>query len=96
MTHPESQIRELRQAVARIDSQVLGLMAQRLETVSRIGQLKKQLGKPIRNRKVESAQQRDYLEQAKKLGVSPSFTRKWLKLLVRESRRLQRRQRRKW
>ena len=94
MTHPNSQLSELRQVVARIDSQILELMAQRFETVNHIGKMKKQLGEPIRNRRVEHAQQCDYLAQAKTLGVAPSFARKWLRLLVKESRRLQRRQRR--
>lgn len=88
-----SDIETLRQEIRKLDASLVDLVAQRLALARRAGELKLAAGQPIRNYAVEAEVIRQARERAAGLGVDGDLVEELAKLLIRESLRVQERDR---
>ena len=84
-----SEIDELRDEIRRLDRALVELTAKRLALARRVGELKQSVGQPIRNYVVEAEALRLVRDAADELGVRPQVAEELLKLEIRESLRVQ-------
>jgi len=81
----------LRDEIAEVDREIIGLVANRLDLAAQVGLEKKLLGRPLRDQRAEELVQARLLAEAAKRGISPSFGEGLAHLLIDESLRRQER-----
>lgn len=79
----------LRKKIDTIDTQIVGLVAKRQSCVLRIGEYKKENGVPVFQPKRERAIIKSKKVLAKKFGLKPSLVEKIFKLIIANSREIQ-------
>lgn len=87
----ETEIARLRDEIADVDREIIGLVAKRLDLAAQVGLEKKVLGRPLRDPRAEELVHARLLAEATKRGISPSFGDGLVRLLIEES--LQRQER---
>lgn len=87
MKHDE--VEAHRRKIAEIDSEIVELVAKRLEAVERIGRIKSSLGMPIRDFKVEAEVVKRIRERCARRGIEKGFGEGLAQLLIDESVRIQ-------
>jgi len=80
-----SALPELRKALSETDEELIQLLARRQELATRIGQIKQELGTPIRDHPQEARVVERAEATARTLGLSPGLARQLMLLLIRES-----------
>jgi chorismate mutase/prephenate dehydrogenase len=85
----EDELAKLRDEIRRIDRSLVELTAQRLDLARRVGEIKRAGGMPIRNYVVEAEAIALVRDAAAKLRVDPNVAEELLKLEIRESLRVQ-------
>lgn len=85
----EEELARLREQIRALDRQLVELTARRLALARRIGEVKRDVGQPIRNYVVEAEALRQVHEAARALGVNPTAAEELLKIEIRESLRVQ-------
>ena len=80
---------KLREQIRAVDRELVELTARRLALARRVGEIKRDAGQPIRNYVVEAEALRLVREAALALDVSPATAEELLKLEIRESLRVQ-------
>lgn len=79
----------LRERIAELDREILGLVAARMQTAREIGALKKQDGVPLRDWEVERRVLARAAEHSATLGLAPQLARGVMQLMIAESRAAQ-------
>jgi len=79
----------LRSKIDKIDEKILKLIAERFETVSRIGRIKHENGLKIKNKSRETAIFAKIKKLSKKFGLSHDFVSRLYEMIIDESRKLQ-------
>jgi len=87
----ETEIARLRDEIAEVDREIIGLVEKRLDLAGQVGLEKKILDRPLRDPRAEELVQARLLAEAAKRGISPSFGEGLARLLIEES--LQRQER---
>lgn len=82
-------IKEHRKQIDEIDNQILELLKERFEISKKIGKYKKQNNLPIRNKKREKQLLEKNKNKAKDFNLKPDFVKKLFRLVLKESRRIQ-------
>lgn len=83
------ELEEMRGVVARIDGQILDLVAERLRAVQKIGDLKSDLGLPIRDFRVEAQVVRRLEQRCRALDIDGTVGRDLANILISSSIRVQ-------
>ncbi len=86
----ESELRSLREEVAETTSEIIELVAKRVELSKKIGQVKSRESLPIDNEKVEDALLQEVISDCKRIGLDQELGLKILSTLLRESKTAQR------
>jgi len=86
---PLSEIDKLREEIRAIDRQLVELTARRLDLARRVGDIKREAHQPIRNYVVEAEAIALVRDAAARLRVDPDVAEELLKLEIRESLRVQ-------
>lgn len=81
----ENTLDELREEIRDLDSQLLGLVAKRMDLARKVGHHKKQNKLPIKNYKVEKAIMERAEKAAKELGIYSALARSILSTLIEYS-----------
>lgn len=89
----DNDLARLRDEIRAVDRALVELTAKRLALARQVGEIKQQDGQPIRNYSVEAEAMRLVREAADKLGVPRETAESLLKLEIRESLRVQERDR---
>ena len=79
----------LRKKIDKVDNQLVTLLAKRMRIVNQIKKAKNKGKLPIADKKREVQILRKAKGKAKKLGLRGNFIEKLLKLIIRESKRIQ-------
>jgi chorismate mutase-like protein len=85
-----SGINELREAIDRIDGQIVQLLAERLELVKRVGEIKRGHGLNVH----DPARERDLLDKVAKAApqpLTPDIAERIFQCIIQESRNLEQR-----
>jgi len=85
----ETEIARLRDEIAEVDREIIGLVAKRLDLAAQVGSEKKILGRPLRDQRAEERVRARLLAEATKREISPSFGEGLAQLLIEESLRRQ-------
>lgn len=85
----ESDLEELRERISRVTLEILHLCGKRFLLVRKVGEIKLRRNMPIENREVEEMLKRKVLEKCCTYGVDAQFGLQLLKLLIDESKRIQ-------
>ena len=85
----ETEIARLRDEIAEVDREIIGLVAKRLDLAAEVGLEKRTLGRPLRDPRAEELVRARLLAEAAKRGVSPAFGEGLARLLIDESLRRQ-------
>jgi len=85
----ETEIARLRDEIAEVDREIIGLVAKRLDLAAQVGSEKKILGRPLRDQRAEDRVRARLLAEATKREISPSFGEGLAQLLIEESLRRQ-------
>lgn len=75
----------LRHKIDQVDEAILKKIAIRQKLSKKIGILKNDTGKPIRDFKREAAQQKKYQQLASTLQIEPAFVAKLFKIIITHS-----------
>jgi len=81
----ETEIARLRDEIAEVDREIIGLVAKRLDLAAEVGLEKRILSRPLRDPRAEELVRARLLAEARKRGVSPSFGEGLARLLIDES-----------
>lgn len=84
-----AEVARLREQIRALDRDLVELTAKRLALARRVGDLKRDMGQPIRNYVVEAEALRLVREAALALGVNATAAEELLKIEIRESLRVQ-------
>ena len=84
------EIKEHRRQIDKIDNQILKLLKERFEISKKIGKYKKQNNLPVKNKKREKQLLEKNKSKAKDFNLKPDFVKKLFRLILKESRRIQR------
>lgn len=76
---------QLRNEIARLDRQILELVAERVSVARSIGELKMERGLPVRNLEVEEKVLKRHLDIAIELGLNPRAVRDISRVLIQEA-----------
>lgn len=82
-------LEQLRQAIAGLDEELVGLLARRLELAGEIGELKRRLGLPVLDPAREAEVVRRGAELARGRGVDPELVRDILWRIIAQARGVQ-------
>lgn len=85
----EKKLQELREEIDSIDRLLLAALKTRFKIVIKIAGLKNKIGLPFYQKKRWEAILEDRVVRGQKMNLSPGFTRALLKLIHKESIRLQ-------
>jgi len=85
----ETEIARLRDEIADVDREIVGLVAKRLDLASQVGLEKELLGLPLRDDKAEEQVHARLSTEVAKRGISPSLGAGLARLLIEESVRRQ-------
>jgi chorismate mutase / prephenate dehydrogenase len=85
----EVEIARLREEIAEVDREIIGLVERRLDLAGQVGLEKKILARPLRDPRAEEVVQARLVAEAAKRGISPSFGEGLARLLIEESLRRQ-------
>ena len=85
----ETEIARLRDEIADVDREIVGLVAKRLDLASQVGLEKERLGLPLRDDKAEEQVHARLSTEVAKRGISPSLGAGLARLLIEESVRRQ-------
>jgi chorismate mutase len=80
---------DLRAVVRALDARLVALAAERTRACQRIGQLKRGLGAPVRNRAVERVVLANVRWAASRQGLDPTIAESFFRLLIEHSVQLQ-------
>lgn len=84
-----SAIDKYRQEINKVDKEIIQKIASRLELCKRIGQIKKKIGKDVKDSSREALLLRYHEEQCQHNGVDAGMIKKIFSLIISESKRLQ-------
>lgn len=79
-------LQRLRTQVAGIDAEIVRLLGRRFQLTNRIGRLKKQLGWPILDRRVEARVRRQTIALGRNSGIDPEVLRALYDVILNSSR----------
>lgn len=85
----------LRKEIEKLDRQLLETLARRFDGVNQIARLKEQGKLPVFSREREEVLYRNYKEWAQKLDLSQKMVKSLFQIILKESRQVQRRLRKK-
>ncbi|KKR18274.1 MAG: Chorismate mutase [candidate division CPR2 bacterium GW2011_GWC1_41_48] len=80
---------EVRQAIDRIDAEILNLIAERMELARKAGEVKKNLGKDIFDSKREEEVIESRVKTAENLNLNSRFTAQLFNFIIKYSREVQ-------
>lgn len=80
---------KLRDEINSIDKQLLNLISQRLAAVKKIGEIKKRIGRPIRDEQRERALLSELGEQGKRLNLDNNFIKRLWQVLFEEAYKIE-------
>ncbi len=86
----ETSLAELRNEIIEVTLEIIRLCGERLQLAKRIGEIKIRENLPIESPKVEEDLRSDVLSACQTYGMDRDFCLKLLKLLLEESKRVQR------
>jgi len=89
-TQKPSNLKEHRKQINEIDNQILKLLRKRFEISKKIGKYKKQNNLSIKNKKREKQLIQKNKDKAEKLNLKSAFVKIIFRLILKESRRIQR------
>jgi chorismate mutase/prephenate dehydrogenase len=89
MSQDDAELGRLREQIRAVDKELVELTARRLALARQVGDLKRDLGQPIRNYVVEAEALKLVHDAAIALGVNPTAAEELLKIEIRESLRVQ-------
>lgn len=84
-TEPQHSLHLLRNQIDDLDTQLVGLLAQRLQLTSQVGSIKHELGQPLYVPSRERALIEARREEAERQGVNPDLVEDVLRRVMRES-----------
>jgi len=85
----EGQLLLLSGIIAKIDAELVSLLARRMEIAEDVAQFKMKCGSPILREKVERQRTKKMVELAREAGLDPEFVRAVAYLVIAESCRVQ-------
>jgi len=85
----DAEIVRLREEIAAVDKEIVGLVARRLHLAGQVGLEKKLLGLPVRDGDIEEVVHTRLLRECATRGITPSFAEGLARLLIDESIRRQ-------
>ena len=88
----QENIQHKRELIDAIDSKIITLLNERFSICAQIAHYKKESSTPIKQEKREQEIFQDREEKALKLGIKPNFTKALFKLIIQQSRTIQKEQ----
>jgi prephenate dehydrogenase/chorismate mutase len=85
----DKNLKELRQEIREVDSELVNLLARRLRVVCKIGNLKQELKMPIVDAATEKAVIENYVKSASKAGIDRGLAKRIAELIIEASVELQ-------
>ena len=84
-----AKIDDIRKAINELDDTLLDAISSRLELMPAVIKYKQQMNLPILDEKREEAVLEKKMRQAQERGMNPAFVEKLYKLIIDESKRIQ-------
>ena len=82
-------LQKFRKDIEKINSQILRILAKRNNISKKVGKYKKKYGMKIVDKNKEKNIYEDINQKAEKLGLNPRFAKDVFKIVIKESKRLQ-------
>jgi len=83
-------LEELRKNMEEVTLEIFRLCGERIRFAEKIGKIKAEENMPIKDSKVEEELRKEVLRECQKFGLKTDFCNKLLKLLLDESKKVQR------